>query len=354
MQQPRQQRGPKQTLIILIVALFLLTITALYLYDSSPFFWLWHDEEIVVEPLVSKEIPVVLLKDIDDDTPPDESELGNANDDPFYNKIKPPPLTYDDSNPKDFTFRKNAGVHLITTFFKGSYHRERVNELIESLRRNIKNPYIEAVHILYERDNPRADLEKTNVKDLLDTKLVTMKVPQQPTYFRLFGYANAALERGSIAIVANSDIYFDKTISKLKFASPKNDTNWRSAMALSRSHSADCGKEDDWNGVFDLCSTYIGSHDAFIFAPPVPDFVLKNSRHTQNHFGAENIIVFGYLWARGFRGHLSNPCKRIKAIHLHCSAERHYDIGTFISAGRHGKIRPGVEPEHETTWNFIH
>jgi hypothetical protein len=358
-QQPmHQQRGPKQAFIIMIVGLLLLTITAFYLYDSSPFVGLWIEDDY------PSDTPLVITREVfttsnvqnkssenDEGTPPDPAEL---DDDPFYNKIKPPPLTYDESNPKVFTFRKNAGIHLITTFFKGSYHKERVNELIESLRRNIKNPYIEAVHVLYERDNPRADLQKTNVRDLLDTKLVTMKVPQQPTYFRLFGYANAALERGSIAIVANSDIYFDKTLVKLKFGAPKNDTNWRSAMALSRSHSADCGKEDDWNGIFDLCSTYIGSHDAFIFAPPVPDFVLKNSRHTQNHFGAENIIVFGFIWARGFRGHLSNPCKRIRAIHLHCSAERHYEIGASISSGRHGKIRPGVEPEHETTWNFIH
>lgn len=270
------------------------------------------------------------------------------------NKIEPPPLTYDDSNPQPFAFSNNSGIHLITTFFKGTYHKQRINELVEALRRNIKNPYIEAVHVLWEKENPRHDLMQTNVASLLDRKLVTMKVPSQPTYFRLLGYANAALERGSIGIVANSDIFFDETLKKLRFASPRNDSTWRSAMALSRTRAADCGTGADWNGVKDLCTTYIGSHDAFVFAPPVPDFVLKNSRHTQNNFGAENLIVFGFLWARGFREHISNPCKRIRAVHLHCSSERHYVVGKFISGSHHGKIRPGVKPENEKHWNFIH
>ena len=286
-------------------------------------------------------------------TPPTEEEEPQTLN-VFANKIQPLPLSYDDSNPKNFTYRRNAGVHLITTFFKGSYHKPRIRELVETLRRNILNEYIEAVHVIYEKDNPRKDLEETDARHLLDRKLVTMKINQQPTYFRLFGYANLALDRGSIAIVANSDIYFDKSVRNLKFGQPSNETNWRSAMALSRSRSPDCGKQDDWNGVFDLCNTYIGSHDAFVFAPPVPDFVLKNSKHTQNHFGSENIIVFGFLWARGYRNHVSNPCKRIRAMHLHCVQERHYEVGSFISGGRHGNIRPGIKPENEDRWNLIY
>ena len=116
--------------------------------------------------------------------PTDEEEPFTT--DVFANNIEPPPPRYDDSNPKEFTFRKDAGIHLITTFFKGTYHKQRVNELVESLRRNVNNPYVEAVHILHEKDNPRKDLESTNVKDLLSKKLVTMKVANQPTYFRLF------------------------------------------------------------------------------------------------------------------------------------------------------------------------
>ena len=341
-------KRPTTTSVLVVVLVTLLLLVAVFFTD---------DALNISAKLVGAEgdTNTALLVEKEDDfgiEPNEEEEPPTTN--VFGNKIKPPPLTYDDSNPKEFSFRKNEGIHLITTFFKGSYHKQRINELVEALRRNINNPNIEAVHIMYEKDNPRKDLEATNAKDLLDTKLVTMKVESQPTYFRLFGYANAALERGSIAIVANSDIYFDRTLRNLKFGYPGNDTNWRSSMALSRSHSADCGKQDDWNGVFDLCTTYIGSHDAFVFAPPAPDFVLKNSRHTQNHFGAENIIVFGFIWARGFRGHLSNPCKRIHAIHLHCTPERHYAVGSFISAGRHGNIKPGVKPENEDTWNLIY
>jgi hypothetical protein len=346
------QEERRKSVLGFMSILFILSLLLFYTNSSASLFGPYTDEDgIAIRGILAEQ--QVIEKGDDFGTPPDDIEeppVSNV----FSNKIVSPPLHYDESNPQNFTYKRNGGIHLITTFFKGTYHKARISELIETLRRNIKNEYIEAVHVIYEKDNPRKDLEKTNVRDLLDRKLVTMRVQQQPTYFRMFTYANLALDRGSIAIVANSDIFFDKTLRHLKFGAPRNETNWRSAMALSRSHAADCGKQDDWNGVFDLCNTYIGSHDAFIFAPPAPDFVLKNSKHTQNHFGAENIIVFGYLWARGFRGHISNPCKRIKAMHLHCVQERHYEIGSFISGGRHGNIRPGIKSDNEESWNLIY
>ena len=154
------------------------------------------------------------------------------------------------------------------------------------------------------------------------------------------------LYRGSIAIVTNSDIYFDDSLRQLEFGSPTSTNSTRSAFALSRRHAPECGKKRDWKSINDLCTHYIGSHDAFVFAPPVGARVLKNTDHTQNHFGAENIVVWAFMWASPYKGRVYNPCQRIHAYHYHCVSERHYTIGKFISKGRHGNVAPGIK-----NWN---
>ena len=202
------------------------------------------------------------------------------------------------------------------------------------------------MHLLWEDMNPRELLrEKTNNTH----KLVTVQVDKQPTYFRLFTYANQMLERGSIAIIHNSDLYFDKTLRKLQFGRQAPGSKRRLVMGLSRRHSPFCGKKNDHGKTFDLCEHYIGSHDSFIFAPPAPKKVMENTDHFQNRYGAENIVVWAWQHA-GAR--VLNACQRVRAFHFHCSGERHYNK-QFISAGRHGHARPGVSSADEKTWMYI-
>lgn len=225
-----------------------------------------------------------------------------------------PRVVLDDTNEfnslENAPFNVSRGVHIITTFFMGNYHKKRKNEFLECLRRNLENPYVEAMHILWEDVNPRTLLPRN-----ITHKLVTSKIEKQPTYFRLFSYVNQILKRGSIAIVTNADIYFDQSLKQLKFGPLTKDPSKsvRTAYALSRRHSDECGSKNDWKSTYDLCLHYIGSHDAFVFAPPTPRRVLANSYHTQNNFGAENIIVWGFLWAGNYR--VFNPCQRIHAFH---------------------------------------
>ena len=308
--------------------------------------------------LLANRRELVFLIDFTGDDLPGESDflaLSNSAVVPSEADIEasgpPTPATnfhLDDSNPAQATWRNNAGVHLVTSFFKGTYRPKRVAELVEALRRNVANPAFEAVHVLWEDVNPRDELGMPN-----EPRLVTMKVKHQPTYQKFFMYSNIFLKRGAIVIIANSDLYFDNSLAKLRFGAPDNRSDWRSAMALSRRHAPECGEKNDWRGTYDLCEHYIGSHDAFVFAPPVPEFVVRETKHTQNHFGAENIVVWAFLWAKYFRGHVTNPCQRIRAFHLHCVPERHYTVGSFISYGRHGNVRPGVDGSAQATWNLI-
>ena len=93
-------------------------------------------------------------------------------------------------------------------------------------------------------------------------------------------------------------------------------------MALSR-RPACKNKKNDYRNIPDLCLTYVGSHDAFAFAPPVDKQITKMLDHTQNQgLGAENKVVWEFKNA-GFK--VLNPCTNTYAYHLHCSGERHYD-----------------------------
>jgi len=85
----------------------------------------------------------------------------------------------------------------------------------------------------------------------------------------------------------------------------------------------------------------VGSHDAFVFATPVPPSVVVNTNHTQNHLGAENIVLYEFRQANY---QVRNPCLRIKAIHLHCTKERAYDKHSFVSRGRHARQPPPHAP----------
>ena len=155
-------------------------------------------------------------------------------------------------------------------------------------------------------------------------KLVAVEVKKQPTYAQLFRYANTALARGSVAIITNADIFFGSSLRCL--AGPDlavdavNKTQPR-AYALSRRHTPLCGlHKADHKKLLDLCMSYTHSHDAFVFAPPVPENFVKRVNHKQNLYGAENIVIWELVTA-GYK--LLNPCQRLRGYHLHCVPERH-------------------------------
>lgn len=241
------------------------------------------------------------------------------------------PLSDEDSNIQD------AGIHIITTFFRGTYQNQRFLEVIATLVSNLENPYVSKIHLLCEGSDPTYFLppmlqEVLHMKKLL-RKLVVTQVKLQPTYSQLFEYANKNLHRGSIAVVTNADIYFDASLKCLQFKSQNINHNVdrkdRPVIALSRRHSNYCNASDS-RRYFDLCYQYRRSHDSFIFAPPIPDQILPNVNHTQNQgYGSENIVIFEFK-SFGFR--VTNPCYSIHGFHLHCSAERHYEMSTMPEA----------------------
>jgi len=98
-----------------------------------------------------------------------------------------------------------GGVHLISTYFDCANRTNcsalRMREQLTALEFNLRNPYINCVHLLSEGAGVRLPTSP---------KLRRIAVDSQPTYRRLFAHANS-LPSVLIAI-ANADIYFDETL----------------------------------------------------------------------------------------------------------------------------------------------
>jgi hypothetical protein len=220
----------------------------------------------------------------------------------------------------------NYGIHLIVSFYKGSYKKDRFQEIIMTLKKNLRNPYVTAVHTLWEDVDPISYVNNT----ILEKKLIRVHYGMQPTYKDLFDYANLRLARGSVAIITNSDIFFDESLACVTPVSPSrrafNATRQHLAYALSRHPSYPCLSRPDY------CEDYTGSHDAFVFAPPLPAKFASRLDFTQNNIGAENIVIWEFRRLDGFV--VKNPCHTVRCYHVHCTNERHYQ-GVTISRGKY-------------------
>ena len=108
-----------------------------------------------------------------------------------------------------------ATKHIITTFFRGTYSQARINETLEAAYENLRNRHIKSLHMLWEDADPMHELRSMITARNLDagvlSKVVSVKAGKQPTYKELFTYANK-LPHGTIAVIANADIWFDETL----------------------------------------------------------------------------------------------------------------------------------------------
>jgi len=224
------------------------------------------------------------------------------------------------------------GLHLVTTYFRQGASPEHTKEVVKGIVKNLDNDAIAMVHVLYDGETP-PDLVKWQETAPHKQKLLLVKTHSMPpTYSELLAYANTRLKRGAVAILASADMYFDSALACIKPVSPESSRfqiTFRQAkrpfFALTRRHAPECGAKPDYKNVFDLCDNYIGSHDAFVFAVPVADEIVREVNHTQySGLGAENVLVWELNHSGEWRGF--NPCDLVGAYHLHCSVDRSYSV----------------------------
>jgi hypothetical protein len=97
---------------------------------------------------------------------------------------------------------------------------DRINDIAGALERNLANSEIDKVHALiedrdfYEKLGTHGPEIESRIRSLLSCAKV-MTPGRRMLFSDYFGYANEHLD-GSIAVVANADIYFDKTIGLLR------------------------------------------------------------------------------------------------------------------------------------------
>lgn len=213
-------------------------------------------------------------------------------------------------SPKQFILTKRR-VCLLTSYY-GARSEARRTELELALRANVQNPYIDEVHVFINPADDGVQLDNIWVRE----KLFVIQSPHQPTHKDAIIYANVHLA-GNIVIFSNSDIVFTATIHFANRLGPGQ------MWALSR-HVADTpdyfhGGPGAYVPRENKCHHYPGSHDSFMFLPPVSEDIANSLGHVQSLWGSENVVIHEFQKA-GWQ--VSNPCKSIVTFHVHVSSER--------------------------------
>ena len=209
-------------------------------------------------------------------------------------------------------------IYLFTQFYIPKEDK-RIKEVNDTLKNNLGNTHIKKIVLLNERIYTPEELglksEKSNNLD----KIEQIVIKDRLTYNLFFQYASAF--KGYL-ILANSDIYFDKTLKNI-YKTPLSTTKSCFTQLRFESNKKLFGPRSD-------------SQDTWLFHSnnfPQP--------HMMFHFqlgqpGCDNKITFR-LQQNGYK--LYNEPFRIKTYHMHMSDIRHYS-GKDIIPGPHVHILP--------------
>ncbi len=182
----------------------------------------------------------------------------------------------------------------------GFYHDpdpQRRDELLECIKRNAANDWIDEVRVFIEDATAPETISA-------DHKVNLIPLGRRVTFRFLFDYANENLQWQTV-LVANADIFFDKTLERLR----GHDLNGK-LFCLSR-----------WDVQADGSTIFFehpSSQDAWIFQAPIPEM------NCEFHMGlpaCDNRLA----WEAEHAGlQISNPARTLHANHLHLSRIHRY------------------------------
>lgn len=235
-------------------------------------------------------------------------------------------------------------IHLITQWYRDA-NPERMAELMQATCKNLQNPHISHIHFLEslpEQDffpllrqaNCNVTMAHFSRKARFYPRLSkqTKKTPwaNRLTAGTAFEFANKYLP-GKTAILANFDIYLDDSLRFLRI------DRWLSPQSmyfLSRYEI-----EETSSSIGTQCGPkYIGSHDTFMFVPPLPKpFIQKAKDLALGMPGMENKLIFE---CRRLGIMVLNPCLTIKSWHLHRSGVKNAILPLANGADQSGIVRP--------------
>jgi hypothetical protein len=185
----------------------------------------------------------------------------------------------------------------------------REKAIMETLKKNLRNPNITQVHLLYTKNAEK--LIKAAINGCERRKLAMFLVMNKTdiAYRDIFLYINHANLQGHLVMVAHNDVYLGDGFEHIK---GKRLGNGEIAYALTR-------RETNLRHcvVKDLCgefNQYTGSHEAFIFniTTPVPKEVTQEMAFSPELLYAENALI--WILKMKMKMVVRNPCK---VIHVH-------------------------------------
>ena len=230
-------------------------------------------------------------------------------------------------------------MNLIIEYFT-STNKNRDIEYKTCISENIKNSIIEKIIIFISDDS---------VLDINSDKIEIIKIDSRPTFNYLFEYCNKNLTN-EICIIANTDIFFDDTLSILRNTDISNDfislTRWDLIF-----------KDEKWyiefyNHLFrgGPATTGMLSQDSWIFKSPIKTD--NRSNFLMGKPGCDNRIVQIYH-ENGYN--VKNPSMQIITKHLHTSNYRTYSHTDMI-VGPYLLVQPtndiNINSQKQTIPNF--
>jgi hypothetical protein len=202
---------------------------------------------------------------------------------------------------------------LLTGLYKDA-DPSRFREFLECLERNVEADRIEEIHVSVEDGTDPQALVASHPR-LASAKIRWNLHGRRLTYRDLFSYANQRLG-GCAVIIANADIFFDGTLTRLDGYDYSNKL-----LCLSR-----------WDVQEDGSATFFDwadSQDAWIFRAPIREFFCD---FQLGLLGCDNRLA----WEAENAGlAISNPGRSLRAYHLHLSRVRRYNEGQRV----YGPIR---------------
>ena len=185
----------------------------------------------------------------------------------------------------------------------------RQQELDETLINNINHPLINEIHLFVEKDY-NFDSIQSKVTNFNKVKLI--KTDKRLNYKMCFDYSNKNIADNNIVILANSDIYFNKTLSNI-FKENLHNT----FLAITRYELPDLKiATAEWSS---------WSQDVWVWQSPLN--IVKNNTNldyfnngiTLGLWGCDNRIL-KIVKDAGYS--IKNPCNKIICIHNHKSDKR--------------------------------
>ena len=212
-------------------------------------------------------------------------------------------------------------MFLITTFYKSS-NLERQKEIEKCLQKNFENPYIQKIYLL-NNEHYDLDIYKSKVEQVIVSNDENYKLK----YNDAIKFINENLA-GHICILANSDIYFDESLSKISIENIKNNL-----FALLRYDEDVDGNKQIFKHFDEARSD---SQDSWIFQSPL-EIDYEEIDFEFGTLGCDNIFASKVHECGLLK--VSNPCYDIISTHVHLTNYRTYNSDDRIH-GNYCLIKP--------------